>query len=192
MLKVKSYLRTFLVCVAIAFVCLFGYLMLQNLCAELFIRWGWEVRNSLDNLFANGFWSVFLIVGVFMPLVEELVFRMLSCKLLAMTKMAEWYVIIISAVIFMLYHGSWSQTVYQLLMGIWLAWIYLKTRQIGWTMLIHVINNTFIVTYTYLTGTGNEVFNLSAGNIILSISLAVITTVAVTFLIKKGIPKYEK
>ena len=77
-------------------------------------------------------------------------------------------------------------------MGIWLAWIFLKTHQIGWTMLIHMINNTFIITYTYLVGTGSDVFNLSAWNIVLSVGLAVVTTVTVFFLIKKGIPKYEK
>jgi len=77
-------------------------------------------------------------------------------------------------------------------MGIWLAWIFIKTHQIGWTILIHFINNAFIITYTYLTGAGNSVFALSALNIILSISLAAVTTVAVILLIKKGIPRYEK
>ena len=193
MLKVKSnFLRTGLICILIAFGCLFGYLMLQNLCAELFICWGWEERSSMDEFFADGFWSAFMIIGVIFPVLEELIFRLGVCKLLQKFKLNDWYIIIISAVVFMLYHGSWSQVVYQLLMGIWLAWIYMKTRQIGWTVLIHFINNAFVITYTYLTGTGNEVFNLNAWSIILSLSLAVITTVAVVFLIKKGIPEYEK
>ncbi len=192
MLKVKSNLRVFLCCVAIAFVCLFGYLMFQNFCAEVFIRWGWETRNTVDTLFVNGFWNAFMIVAIAYPVLEELIFRLLLCKLLKATKMADWYVIVISAVIFMVYHWSWSQVAYQLLMGIWLAWIFIKTHQIGWTVLIHFINNAFIITYTYLTGAGNSVFALSALNIILSISLAAVTTVAVILLIKKGIPKYEK
>lgn len=77
-------------------------------------------------------------------------------------------------------------------MGVWLAWIFIKTRQIGWTMLIHVINNAIIVTYTYFVGEGDSVFTLSAGTVILSMGLAVATTVAVFWLIKKGIPNYEK
>ena len=77
-------------------------------------------------------------------------------------------------------------------MGIWFAWIYLKTKQIGWTMFIHFINNAFIVTYTYFAGTGSDAFALSAWNVILSVSLAIVTTVAVYFLIKKGIPRHEK
>ncbi len=191
MSKVKNNLRTFAVCVVIAFVCLFGYLMLQNLCAELFIHWGLESRSSND-LFASGFWLVFLMGALLAPLMEELIFRLLSCKLLQLTKMPIWCVMVISALIFALYHHSWSQTVYQFLMGIWLAWIFIKTHQIGWTMLIHFINNAFIITYTYFAGNGNDVFNLSVLNIILSVGLAVATTAVVWLLIKKGIPNYEK
>lgn len=190
--KVKSNLRTAAVCVVIAFVCLFGYIMLQNMSAEVFIRWGWETRSTMD-LFANsGFWMMFFSVAIIAPVMEELIFRLLACKLLKLTKLPDWWVIGISAVIFMLYHDSWSQSVYQLLMGIWLAWIFMKTHNIGWTMLIHFINNAFIITYTYLAGAGDDVFNLNAGTIVLSVGLAVATTVAVIFLIKKGIPKYEK
>ena len=163
MSKVKSNLRTATVCVVIAFICLFGYLMLQNLCAELFIRWGLETRRTTD-LFSNGFWKVFFVVGIMMPILEELVFRLASCKLLQLTKMPTWCVVILSALIFMLYHGSWSQTVYQLLIGVWFAWIFLKTHQIGWTMMIHIINNSFVLTYTYFAGSGDEVFTLSAWN----------------------------
>ena len=192
MLKVKSNLRTFLVCVLIAFGCLFGYLMLQNLSAELFIYLGWETRQTVNEIFNNGFWTVFLILAIIFPVLEELMFRWVVCKLLKMAKLPNWWVIVVSAFIFMLYHWSWSQVVYQLLMGIWLAWIFVKTEQIGWTVLIHFINNAFVVTYTYLTGTGNEVFDVNAGSIVLAVGLAVVTTVAVIFLIKKGIPKHEK
>ena len=192
MSKVKDNLRIAIVCVVIAFVCLFGYLMLQNLSSELFIRWGLATRKDGD-LFGNyGFWITFFIAAIFFPVFEESVFRLLACKLLKLTKMPDWCVIVLSALLFALYHQSWSQLVYQFLMGIWFAWIFMKTHQIGWTMLIHFINNAFIVTYTYFAGDDNNVFNLNAGSVILALSLAVVTTIAVFFLIKKGIPKYEK
>ena len=191
MSKVKDYLRTGMVCIAIAFGCLFGYLMLQNLCAELLIRWGLETRKSFD-LFKYGFVVAFLISAILAPLLEELIFRLLSCKLLKLSKLPDWSIILLSALIFAVYHCSWSQLVYQFLMGIWLAWIFLKTHHIGSTMLIHFINNAFIVTYTYFAGEGDGVFSLHAGNIVLAIGLALVTTVTVFFLIKKGIPKYEK
>ena len=189
--KVKKYLRITAVCVVTAFVCLFGYLMLQNLCAELLIHWGIEARKNVD-IFAYGFWNAFIAGAILAPLLEELIFRLLSCKLLQLAKLPDWAIILISATIFAVYHMSWSQLVYQFLMGVWLAWIYLKTRNVGWTMLIHLINNAFIITYTYFAGAGEQAFSLNAGNIILSVVTAVATTVVVFFLIKKGIPNYEK
>ena len=189
--KVKDNLRIAIVSVVTALACLFGYMMFQNLCAELFIRWGLETRKTMD-LFAHEFWLTFLVTALLVPVLEELIFRLCSCKLLQLTKLPDWAVIVISAVIFAVYHLSWSQLVYQFIMGVWLAWIFIKTRQIGWTMLIHVINNAIIVTYTYFVGEGDSVFTLSAGTVILSIGLAVATTVAVFWLIKKGIPNYEK
>lgn len=189
--KVKDNLRTLLVCVIITFVCLFGYLLLQNLCVELFVQWGWEVYSE-DDLFANGFWLTLFIVGLIVPVCEELIFRLVICRLLKFTKLPDYWIIVISAFVFMLYHCSWSQTIYQFLMGIWLAWIFLKTKKIGWTVLIHVINNTFIVAYTSLVGNETTVFDLTAWNIILSVGLAIVTTIVVSLLIKKGIPQYEK
>ena len=190
--KVKCNLRTAFVCIVIAFVCLFGYLLLQNFCAELFINWGWETRKNYDLFAVNGFWLTLLITTVLVPILEELIFRLLSCKLLKLIKIPDWCVILISGAIFAIYHGSWSQLVYQFLMGIWLAWIFLKTHHIGWTILIHFINNAFIVTYTYFAGTSSDGFTLNVGNISLSVSLAIMTTVVVFWLIKKGIPNYEK
>lgn len=191
MLKVKSYLRVTVVCVLIVYLCMFGYVMLQNMFTELFINWDWETRVEQD-VFENGFWITMLIGALMVPVLEEIIFRLTCCRILQLTKMPTWCVIVISAVIFMLYHQSWSQTVYQLLMGIWFAWIFLKTHQIRWTILIHVINNATILAYTYFAGTGSGVFELSAGNIILSLVVAIATTIAVYFLIQKGIPNYEK
>ncbi len=191
MSKVKNNFRIAFVCIVTAIVCLFGYLMLQNLCAKLFVRVGWETRKAMT-IFNNPFWYTFLLAVVLAPALEELIFRWLNCKVLKLLKLPDLAVILISALIFAVYHWSWSQLIYQFLMGIWLAWIFMKTQQIGWTMLIHAINNGFIVTYTYLTGAGSGEFNLTAGNIIGAVVSAVITTVAVFTLIKKGIPNYEK
>ena len=191
MQKVKSNLLTAGVCVLIAFICLFGYIMLQNLCTEIFIKIGWETRGTAD-IFAYGFWYALIMMAILPPLYEEFIFRFLVCKGLQLTKMKPVWIILISAVIFMLYHRSWSQTAYQLIMGIFFAWIFLKTNNLGWTILIHFINNAFVVTYTYIAGAGSAVFQLTALNITLALALAVVSTVAVTFLIKKGIPHAER
>ena len=190
--KVKRIFLTAGVCVAIAFVCLFGYIYLQNMFAEIFIRLGWETRSSVE-LFTYGFWVAFLLYAVLPPILEELVFRFAVCKTLQWVKLKPWLIVGISAVLFMLYHWSWSQVVYQLIMGIFFAWIFLKTNNLLWTILIHFINNAFVVTYTYFTASsGDAVFALSAGNIVIAIASALVATAVVTLLIKKGIPYATK
>lgn len=192
MQKVKSNLLTAGVCILIAFICIFGYVMLQNLCAEIFIRVGWEERRTF-NLLAYGFWFAFIVHAILPPLYEEFIFRFLLCKGLGLTKLKKGWIVIISAVIFMLYHRSWSQVVYQLIMGIFFAWIFIKTNNLVWTIFIHFINNAFVITYTYIAAdTGSAVFPLTPLNITLALVLAVISTVAVIFLIKKGIPHAKR
>lgn len=196
MIKVKSILRTFSVCVAIAFICLFGYIMLQNLCAEIFIRIGWETRNTIDLFAKHDFWYVFFVSGVLPPILEEVVFRLVLClglkTLCKPLNWPDWVYVLVSAVAFTAWHLSWSQLVYQFIMGIFFAWIFLKTRQLWWTMLIHFINNAFIITYTYFVKPGNNVFDLNVGNVILALGLAAVTTAATVMLIKKGIPYAQR
>lgn len=191
MSKVKNNFLTAGSCVAIALICLFGFIMLQNLFAAIFINLGWET-NSVVDLFPYGFWVAFIVYAILPPILEEIIFRLLICKGLQWLKLPTVWIVISSAVVFMLYHWSWSQVVYQLIMGIFFAWIFLRTNNILWTMLIHFINNAFIVTYTYFAGSSDAVMALSAGNIILSVVLAAASTVAVTLLIKKGIPYAKK
>ncbi len=183
--------KNILICIAISFVCLFGLIMFQNLCAELFIMWGLEDRITVD-LFQNGFWIAFILIGILPPIYEELIFRLGVCKLLKWSGLKNLYVIIISAVIFMLYHGSWSQTVYQLIMGIFFAWIFIKTNNIFWSMLIHFINNAFIITYTYIAGVGSDVFELTGVNVTLAIVLAIVSVYIVSLLIRKGISNAKR
>jgi membrane protease YdiL (CAAX protease family) len=106
-------------------------------------------------------------------------------------KMKDIYIILITAVIFVIYHRSWSQTVYQLLLGIILAVIYIKTNNIYYTMLIHFINNAFIIIYTYYTGTGASAYPVNFGTVNIAVLLAVIACAIIYSLIKE-LPNEQK
>ena len=188
--------KNILICTAIAFICIFGLIMFQNVCVEVFIEWGWETRPDAEKewaaLFKYGFLWSFVFVGIVTAILEELVFRWCTCQaLLRWTKLKEFWIIIITAIVFMLWHMSFSQAIYQFIMGVVFAKIYLKTRNIWWTTLIHFINNAFIVTYLYITGVQDEIFVLSFGNIALAVGLVAVSITAVAFLIK-GLPNGKK
>ena len=169
--------------------------MLQNMCVEIFIEWGWE--KSVDPVkqwnaaFEGGFFMMFLYAGLLAPLLEEFIFRFGAAKLGKLAKLRNIFIILISSALFMVWHWSFSQAIYQFIMGVIFMIIYLKTNNIWWTVLIHFINNVFIVTYTYLTGPVASTFELSFGNITLAVVFAAMTVLVVRDLIK-GLPNAKK
>jgi membrane protease YdiL (CAAX protease family) len=156
------------------------------MCVAIFESWGFDTPNTGEGIFKNGFWFAFFVYAVLPPIYEELIFRFGVCKGLQYTKLKEIWIILISAAVFAVYHHSFSQLVYQFIMGAVFAKIYIKTDSIFYTMFIHFINNAFIITYTYFNS-GGGVFVLSFGSAALSVGLAVIAAAAVYFLIK-GLP----
>jgi membrane protease YdiL (CAAX protease family) len=106
-------------------------------------------------------------------------------------KIKNIYIILITAFVFMLYHHSWSQTIYQLLLGIVFAIIYIKTDNIYYTMLIHFINNAFIIIYTYYTGVGDLQYPVNLRTCTVAVLLAIIACCILRNLIKE-LPNEQK
>lgn len=84
-------------------------------------------------------WSLLSIV-IFGPIMEELLFRGLIFHSLSKFKGGV-FAIIISGVLFGIWHGELVQTVYTAIMGIALAAVYYKTRSMVLVILMHILNN---------------------------------------------------
>ncbi len=83
---------------------------------------------------------VFLYV-ITAPIVEELVFRKTLCdRLLAL---GEWPAVLLSGVMFALFHGNLNQFVYAFVLGTAFAYIYIKTGNILLTIGAHMIINFY-------------------------------------------------
>lgn len=91
-----------------------------------------------DNYFTY-FWS-FLSIVLFGPIVEEIMFRGISFEYFSKIKNG-WFAIIISGVIFGLWHMLPVQVVYTGFQGIVLGYIYYKKKNILFPLVIHFINN---------------------------------------------------
>lgn len=108
-----------------------------------------------------------LLIMCFLPAVgEELVFRKNFCD--GFSSYGGVAAILLSGFIFGLSHLNLAQTVYQVILGCVLSYLYMKTQNITLTSIIHFINNALAV---FLTGiTGEDIWN----NIVtLGISFAV-------------------
>jgi membrane protease YdiL (CAAX protease family) len=133
-------------------------------------------------------WAELALLAVLLSFAVGLIYAAHSGKSKLSVKpqtIPDIYIVIITAVVFMLYHHSWSQTVYQLLLGIIFAVIYLKTKNIGYTMLIHFINNAFVIVYTYYNGEGGDSYPVNFGTVITAVGLAFAAVCVLYNLIKE-------
>ena len=82
--------------------------------------------------------SIAVIPAVF----EELVFRKTLCDALA--PYGSKTAIIVSSVLFSLMHTDFSRILHTLICGLFCAWLYVGTKNIKWSMLLHFLNNLFV------------------------------------------------
>mgnify|MGYP001011650432 CR=1 FL=1 len=102
----------------------------------------YETFNTEMGAFENGdyIWML-LTVSVIGPLVEELLFRGLVFHLFERSFKSERAAIILSALLFGIWHEIFVQSVYTFMIGLILGYLYAKTRKIIWPFLVHLVNN---------------------------------------------------
>ena len=98
-------------------------------------------------------WLGILCISVLGPILEELLFRGAITKVL-LEKYESTTAILLSGLIFGIFHINPVQVVSATLAGFFFAWLYYKTRNLLPCILIHIFNNSLSV---YLTKTYPEV-----------------------------------
>ena len=88
----------------------------------------------------------YVVIGIFVPLAEEIVFRgAILRRLLAVGSPANsWIAITISALLFGLSHLNFAEGVHAFLMGLFLGWLYMRTRSIIPGIAFHWVNNSIV------------------------------------------------
>lgn len=82
---------------------------------------------------------LFFIVSVCAPVMEELLFRKAIIDRIA--KYGEGVAIVVSGIMFGLFHGNLNQFSYAFVLGIFFGFIYIKTRNIIYSIILHMITN---------------------------------------------------
>lgn len=112
---------------------------------------GGENTVALAELMLNSddFWRI-LTVGIGAPVFEELIFRKLLID--RIHKYGEGMAILISGVLFGLFHGNFSQMFFAMGLGFFFAYIYIRTGKIWYTIGFHMIINlsTSVITVKIL------------------------------------------
>ena len=84
--------------------------------------------------------TMFIIAGILAPVFEELLFRKYLID--RVVNYGEVLAMVMSGVMFGLYHGNFAQFSYAMVIGMFFAFIYIRTGKIGYTIGIHMIINS--------------------------------------------------
>lgn len=99
-----------------------------------------DIANPVQQLINNAdIWFNIIVISLLAPIFEEILFRkfLIDRTIRYGAKVS----IILSAVIFALFHGNLNQFFYALLMGGFFAYVYIKTGKIVYTIILHIIVN---------------------------------------------------
>ena len=122
-----------------------GVMMLGNLIGINFnnllsMLIGKEISNDVTALISNSpIWLVILVAVIIGPIVEEIIFRKLLIDRLSV--FGDLTAVIISAVLFGLFHGNFYQLFYAAGLGLILGYIYVKTGNLLYPTLMHMLIN---------------------------------------------------
>lgn len=106
---------------------------------DLFPSYG-EISEEIYS--QNSFGVVVLVVGILAPIAEEMVFRGLVYARLADYLGGKWG-ILLSGLLFGIYHGNMVQFIFSAILGFWFAWLYQKSGKLLVPILAHAAVNTW-------------------------------------------------
>lgn len=119
-----------------------GALIGNLLNAQISALIGKEIKNDVSDMIeSTPIWLIILVVVIIGPLIEELLYRKFFIDKLGFYN--EGAAIITSALAFGLFHGNFYQFFYAFLLGIVLAAIYSKTRNLAYSYIMHALINFF-------------------------------------------------
>lgn len=129
----------------LAFMMSYGLMIAGNLIGVMItlgigVLKGNEVTNPLMSVVTSGnIWISAIYIVLLAPVFEEFLFRKLICDRVA--KYGQGTAIVVSGLMFGLFHGNLNQFFYAFFLGSFFAFIYLKTGELKYTIGLHMVIN---------------------------------------------------
>lgn len=102
---------------------------------------GAPVRNTIPEIVGDSnIWITCIYTVLLAPIFEELLFRKMLCD--RVVKYGQGAAIILSGLMFGLFHGNFNQFFYAAFLGGFFAFIYVKTGNIKYTIGLHMLVNS--------------------------------------------------
>lgn len=118
-----------------------------------------EIANPIvETINSSSIYTNLLLMVIMAPIFEEIIFRKLLID--RTIKYGKGVSILLSALIFGLFHGNLNQFFYAFLIGGFFAYVYIKTGKIIYTILLHLTVNFFGSIISVIVG--NSLNNINA------------------------------
>ena len=118
-----------------------------------------EIANPIvETIDSSSVYTNLLLMVIMAPIFEEIIFRKLLID--RTIKYGKGVSILLSALIFGLFHGNLNQFFYAFLIGGFFAYVYIKTGKIIYTILLHLTINFFGSIISVIVG--NSLNNINA------------------------------
>lgn len=132
---------TFAICQGLSYVGnIIGLALNQGISGAL----GKEIENNVEEIIKNSnILILFLVIGIIGPVMEELVFRKFIID--RIRPYGEVLAVLFSGIAFGMFHGNFYQFFYAAAIGIILGFIYIRTKNIMHTIILHCAFNCLSV-----------------------------------------------
>jgi len=171
-----------LLTILLSFTCIAGFMLVQFAAIDLFRLMG---QARATEPFRISGWGMFLmcvlVMAILPAIIEELLFRGVILKSLSQHGTVS--AVLLSSLFFAMFHLSFTQLVYQFILGLVFALVYLRTKNLLYPILLHFVNNFFIVTYTFIAGSDYMPYAWNTYTIVTGILLCIVGAAAIIGLV---------
>lgn len=152
-----------------------------------------DISNPVVELInTSDIWLNLIIISIIAPIFEEIFFRKILID--RTLKYGVRVSIITSAVLFAFFHGNINQFFYTLFMGGFLAYVYIRTGKITYTIILHMLVNLMGSVISLIIS--NSAKSLAAGTyastdfeIVLGYSIMILSVIVIGII---GLSQYNK
>lgn len=188
----KDIFGAYIICQALAYAGNMIGTVLNNIISGIL---GKEIDNQVSELIKNSNpFVVLLVVGIIGPIMEELVFRRFIID--RVRPYGEFLAVMYSALAFGMFHGNFYQLFYAFAIGFILGFIYIRTKNIIYPIILHIVFNSFsVIQQSFLTASENFssqkiVFYLFTALYYMTIAAALALTILGVIKLIKSIKKF--
>ena len=156
-LSVFQIIQAFFVCELIG---IFGNLLGMAVNAVLSFLLGFNTTSDflVGGIFGENSLLFMFLAVICAPFVEEMIFRKILID--RISKYGNKTAILISGIMFGLFHGNFTQAFYAAMLGMLFAFIYIRTGRIQYTIILHMCVNFWGTVMPYLTLHNHDINDL--------------------------------